>query len=452
MDFIQACKKLISIDSSPSNGTGEAARFIKKLGESMGFTVRLEEEIQRGISEANVLCFANQEVKDVELMLQTHLDTVDPGSFALWNKTGKNPFHATIHNDQIYGLGSADTKLDFLCKLFAAKKFIGKKTTKPFAIVGTFGEEYNMQGAIRLVRHKLLQPKYALVSEPTEFCLVHSGKGLANIEITLPFSKEEMDARHLHDTGESQSAQCKIFRGKAAHSSQPLKGENAIEKVFDYLQNLPDQLLLLEIDGGTNYNTIPVQSVLEFDLITTQGITLNQKIVRIYNKIQNMQVDFNKVLDENFDPPMTTFNIGMVRTYSDHIKMMGCVRWPAKVGEETYKQWMEDLRLFCESLGCVFRVRDYKKPFSIDPKSPFAKACLSSIDSVVGQKQLATQPVTNEANVFNKFGIETLVFGPGVREGNSQTPSESISIESLLKAQEIYENIIHEICYTGESS
>lgn len=448
MDFISACKELIAIDTSPSNGTGEITRFIKKISEDLGFKVRVEEEIQRGIEEANIVCYPGEEVTKVHLMMQTHLDTVDPGSFALWDKTGKNPFHATIHDNKIYGLGSADTKLDFLCKLYAAKRFIGSKASRPVAIVGTFGEEYNMQGAIRLVRHKVVEPDYALVSEPTEFHLAYSGKGMANIEITIPFSKEEMDAKVKHDTGESQSTQCKIFRGKAAHSSQPHRGENAIEKIFKYLEQLPDQLLLLEIDGGTNYNTIPIQSVLEFDLMTTEGITVNQKMVKIFKKIQSLKKEFNTQLDNDFDPPMTTINIGMVRTYGDHAKIMGCVRWPPIVQEETYTQWMEDLRLFCESLGSVFRVRDYKKPFSINPNSNFAKVCLESIRREHSSAQLTTQPVTNEANVFNKFGIESLVFGPGVREGNSQTPSESISIESLQKAISIYENIIKETCYS----
>ena len=52
MDFIKACKELIAIDSSPTNGTGEVCQFIKKLSESLGFKVRLQEEIQRGIEEA----------------------------------------------------------------------------------------------------------------------------------------------------------------------------------------------------------------------------------------------------------------------------------------------------------------------------------------------------------------------------------------------------------------
>lgn len=447
MNFLEACKKLIAIDSSPSNGTGEACQFIEELGVSLGFKVRLEQEIQRGIDEANVICFSESPTNNVHLMLQTHLDTVDPGSFALWEKTGKNPFHATIHNDRIYGLGAADTKLDFLCKLFAAQKFIGKTSLKPFAVVGTYGEEYNMNGAIRLIRHKTLMAERVLVSEPTNFDLVYSGKGLANIEITIPFSEEEMRARQEHDTGEGLSTQCKMFKGRATHSSQPHLGLNAIEEAFGFMRNLPDQLLILEVDGGTNYNTIPVHGLLEFDLVSLQRMTVNQKLLKIYDKINDLKREFNTVLDKEFNPSMTTLNIGMVRTYSDHLKIMGCVRWPAALAEDIYVRWIEDLKDFCSSLGAVFRVRDHKKPFRMDKDSEFAKRCFTVIKDVYPETAMATQPVTNEANVFHKFGLETLVFGPGQREGNSQTSSESISIDKLNKAVKIYENIIQDICF-----
>ena len=159
MDFIEACKQLINIDSSPHNGTGQICQFIEELCKELGMQASCEKEVQRGIEQANVICSSHPIEVDNYLMLQTHLDTVDPGSFALWEKTGRNPFHASIHDNKIYGLGAADTKLDFLCKLYAAQKFKGRELKKNFVVVGTYGEEYNMQGAIHLIRHKKVRPQ-----------------------------------------------------------------------------------------------------------------------------------------------------------------------------------------------------------------------------------------------------------------------------------------------------
>ena len=447
MNFLDACREFISIDTSPSNGTGEAALFIKKLGESLGFQVRLEEEIQKGLKEANVICFPGEVKTHVHFMLQTHLDTVDPGSFALWRENDKNPFYMSIHNSRIYGLGVADTKLDFLCKLYGAAGFLGRKGFKDFAVVGTFGKEYNMNGAVRLIRHKVLKPERVLVGEPTDFNLVHSGKGLANIEITIPFSKEETKARQSHDEGEGRSAQSKVFKGHAFHSSQPHLGVNAVESLFHFLSQLPRRILILEIDGGTHYNTIPVQAFLEFDLVALREMTVSEKVLKVYEKIQNLKKDFNNFLDKNFDPPMTTLNVGMVRTYSDHIKLMGSVCWPVAVEEDVYLKWMNELKFFCKSLNSVFRVRDYKKPFLEDKDSDFVKNCLEVIREKCPDSKVITQPVTSEANIFHKFGIETLVFGPGKREGNSHTFRESITVDSLHKAMGVYESLIDRICF-----
>ncbi|MEM7646099.1 MAG: M20/M25/M40 family metallo-hydrolase, partial [Pseudomonadota bacterium] len=240
MDFLETCKKMIAIDSSPANGTGEVVDFIRNLAEEMGFKVQVDEEVHRGKREANILCFPNQISPDVELMLQAHLDTVDPGSFALWERNGRNPFHASIHGGRIYGLGTADSKLDFLCKLYAARKFLEINKTPSFAVVGTFGEQYKMRGAIDLIRHNKIRAKKVLVSQPTGMNLVYAGKGLANIEITIPFSKEEMEMKQAHDAGEGQSAQCKMFKGDLSGQGQ---GGHAIEKIFDYLEQLPDQIL-----------------------------------------------------------------------------------------------------------------------------------------------------------------------------------------------------------------
>ena len=117
MEFLDAAQKMIAIDSSPAFGTVEVVRFIKNLAEQMGFQADVYEESGNGIAQANILIKPNGNPQ--KLLLQTHLDTTDPGSFALWTKTGLNPYQPSIRGDKIYGLGAADVKLDFLCKLYA---------------------------------------------------------------------------------------------------------------------------------------------------------------------------------------------------------------------------------------------------------------------------------------------------------------------------------------------
>ena len=78
------------------------------------------------------------------LLLNTHLDTVSPGRPENWTETGGDPYSAMITENRIYGLGSADVKLDFLCKLHAVTRFRERKLKQPVYLVGTCGEEVGM--------------------------------------------------------------------------------------------------------------------------------------------------------------------------------------------------------------------------------------------------------------------------------------------------------------------
>jgi acetylornithine deacetylase/succinyl-diaminopimelate desuccinylase-like protein len=71
----------LAIDTSPEQGNIEAVRFLQGLAESLGFSTQVSEDVSGGVSQANL--FIHPSHNPQKLLLQTHLDTVDPGSFAL---------------------------------------------------------------------------------------------------------------------------------------------------------------------------------------------------------------------------------------------------------------------------------------------------------------------------------------------------------------------------------
>lgn len=441
MDFLTAAKKMISIESTPAQGTVEVVTFVKHLSESMGFAVKIFEEVSGGVSQANITISSSQ--RPQRLLLQNHLDTIDPGSFALWSKTGFNPFQASIRGSQIYGLGSADVKLDFLCKLFAMKRQKWSTMSSSTVLLGTFGEEQQMQGAIKAVRERVVKPSLALIGEPTDLNIVYANKGIVRIEIIIPHDRADFDP--WSDDEVTASSQSKIFQGKAAHSSHPELGENAVVKMLEYLQQLPETISLLNIDGGLSFNTIPLQAALEFDLDAKKQDHRPQKIGAIYNKIKKLDQEFKKFPTADFDPPTPTINIGMIRTHEDHIQMMGAARWSSHISDGQYTQWMEELGQVCQKHGAVFRLLDVRKPF-LTPPGEFSQLCLSEIQKIRPASSLKTLSVTNEANIFSRFGFECLVFGPGQRQNNIHTPEENVSFTDLQIAEDFYSQVIQRIC------
>jgi acetylornithine deacetylase/succinyl-diaminopimelate desuccinylase-like protein len=449
LDFIEACRKFIEFDSTPAGGTAEIARFAAELCREAGLSVQVHAETVNGVEQANVIARPSETMPTSELLFQTHLDTNDPGAFALWSRTGANPFSASIYTEAdkgetIYGLGAASTKLDFLCKLRAISNLMKKNPAwkLPPVLAGTFGEELGMQGAVKLVRKKQISAKMALVGEPTGLRLVGAGKGFASVEIEIPFSPEEKEYRAQHDLSDGTTTQSRMFIGKAANSSNPEVGESAILKMLDYLTRLPEGLIVMEMEGGQSFNTIPGQAVLEIDVVAGLKQTIGTKIARILKTVADVESKFKNYPDPDFTPPEPTLNIGTVRTYEESVLFSGCCRLPPSVTHEVYEKWMNDLRAVCLENGAVFRISDYKQPF----RTPLDHALVRECQAVLKKQGLTdsyqTQSVTNEANVLNRFGIACVAFGPGQGVGNSHAPNEHVTLDELNQATAFYEGVL----------
>jgi len=438
LSFLENCRRLIGLESTPGHGNLAAAEFVGRLCEEAGLHVDYQRENVDGAEQCNVIARPTAETPAKEILFQTHLDTGAAGHFGHWTKTQANPFNASIYNDVIYGLGTADVKLDFLCKLEAMKQFINKPLKMPFVLVGTFGAHNGMNGAIKLIRRKKLNAVKAFVGEPTDMKLVVAGKGLAVVEIAIPFSSEERAYRVNHDSMESSSSQSRIFSGKG--------GENAIMKMFAYLAQLPDGIALMDLDGGTSHSSLPLNAMLEIDMVAAFKDPIVPKISKIFSSLQTLEEDLKQFRDEGFDPPYPTANFGKIRTSETEVRMTGCCRIPPSITDSVYEGWMTKLEQAVKEGGATFRVTDYRKGFITDAQSEFVK----TTQEILAKMNLEATPrkITGvtEASVLSRLGIECLVWGPGQSVGNSHAPNESIKLSDLKLASEFYQRVIERFC------
>jgi acetylornithine deacetylase/succinyl-diaminopimelate desuccinylase-like protein len=299
---------------------------------------------------------------------------------------------------------------------------------------------------LRLIRKNKIAAKMALIGEPSNLQIINAAKGFASVEITIPFSEEELKIRQEHNLRESTSTQSKLFHGKAAHSSTPHLGESAITKMLESLLMLPESINIMEMDGGINFNTVPSHAFIEIDLGTSVAHPILKRIVNIYRAIKTLEQDFLKFIDPDFFPSSPTLNIGLIRTNENDIQISGTCRIPPIINQETYERWMEDLKNVCDKNGATFRINDYKKPFRTSPNSALVRGCLDELRNLGLPDQPASLPSTNEASIFSRVGIECVCFGPGLREGNVHTPSEHVALADLEKAIEFYKKIIERFC------
>jgi len=174
--------------------------------------------------------------------------------------------------------------------------------------------------------------------------------------------------------------------------------------------------------------------------------TIGTKIGHVLRAVGAVEKEFAKCADPQFSPAEPTLNIGLVRTNEDSVKFSGCCRMPPSVTHETYEGWMSILRGACEEIGGVFRVTEYKQPFRTPSHHPLALACKAELTKLGRETAPAAQSVANEANVFHRFGISCLVFGPGRGVGNSHAPNEHVRIEQLHEATRFYRGVLERVC------
>ena len=185
LDLVQEAKRLIRFNTVTWESNVDCAVYVGSLMRRLGGEVFYQESRLEKTVFLNVASLVGKGKDPV--LLNTHLDTVAPGDLKQWTRTGHDPWKMTIRGNTLYGLGVADTKLDILCKLSAIAALPIRRLKRPILLLGTFGEESGLRGAVRFCQGDLPRPKVALVGEPTQLALVTHHKGLAGEVICRVF-------------------------------------------------------------------------------------------------------------------------------------------------------------------------------------------------------------------------------------------------------------------------
>lgn len=453
MSFVDLCRQFIGIDTSPETGTLEAGLWLQKLALSYGMSVDLQEENFNGLEQANVFIRRNHQshqgdkASAEEFLLLSHFDTADPGSPSLWTENLLNPFHAIIKEDKLFGLGACEAKIDLLCKLEALKTFNPNQKWKVEPVVaGTFGEETGMQGLLRAMRKNKFSARIALVGEPSGQQLIYAGNGYALLDFYIPFSKEEKAYRIDHNLKESVSTQSKFFKGKATHSSESVGAENAINKALEYLIQMPEGVVVMEIEGGSNHNLVASHATLEIDVCSGVADPMVKKLRFIYGLMQEIGSDFLINQDPEFTPGHPTMNVGLIKSHEDHVHITVACRFPPIVQESDYLSWLERVQIATTKVGGECRVSDYKRPYRTDLNSSFVKTCLDVLSSIDEGARCVALPVCTEMTLLERKGIVSLGFGAGTRKDSPSFSNQFVNLKDLDKSIEFYRAIIERVC------
>lgn len=297
-DVISLLQQLVRIPSvNPDNapGTSETgeetlAIFLSGWLESIGADVSLE-EIKPG--RPNLIArFAPLDGRP-RILLGPHLDTVGVGGMTI------EPFGGEIREGKLWGRGAADTKGPMAAMLWALHENRDILENLPVAVdfVAFMGEESGQWGSRDFAKKHGSDYTFALVGEPTSMEIVHATKG--SLWATLRAT------------------------GKAAHSSMPEKGENAILKLTRALDRLDCHLIpelasfthpvlghstlnIGVIRGGSRPNIVPDFAEAELDIRITPSLAAaggGLKLLKDTLEFHDLPVE---IVNPHENPPMET--------------------------------------------------------------------------------------------------------------------------------------------------
>ncbi|MCU0794560.1 MAG: M20 family metallopeptidase [Akkermansiaceae bacterium] len=241
---------------TPHTGEAELARYLESLIKDRGASVDLVEVLP---GRPNLIArFAPLDGRP-RILLGPHLDTVGVGGMSI------DPFAAETRDGRIYGRGSSDTKGPMAAMLWGLFQHAEALAEAPVAVdfVAFMGEESCQYGSRHFAARHAGEYEFAIVGEPTSLDIVHTTKG--SLWATLRAT------------------------GKAAHSSQPERGENAILKLAHSLVAIHGPLSeklatfthpilgistcnIGTIRGGSRPNIVPDFATAEIDIRLTPSL------------------------------------------------------------------------------------------------------------------------------------------------------------------------------------
>lgn len=161
------------------------------------------------------------------LVLNTHLDHVDPGEPSLWSVP---PYAGVVQNGRIIGRGASDIKGPMAVQLYSMAALLrnGERPNRDVVFSGVVEEEIGGAGAKYWVKHLDYDVDLVVLGEPSDNQIALGHRGLAQFIVT--------------------------FNGRSVHASVPQKGDNPNFKMAQFLtklQTAQDQLSSHDLLGET---------------------------------------------------------------------------------------------------------------------------------------------------------------------------------------------------------
>ena len=258
MTSLEIAQELVRLPSvnplhdTASAGEGAVVDWLENWGQSHALQTLREP----ALPGRDNISFTIKNGDGPHLLLNGHTDTVSVAGMSI------KPFSGEVRDERLWGRGSTDMKGPLACMLAGLLELRAREDWRGTVTVGcVVDEETEFQGIVKLIEDH--EPwDFAVVGEPTDLRVVRGCKGCLRTIVRV--------------------------KGRAAHSSDPSQGRNAIvgmAAVLEAVQEFFDDEIGLFtregfspctgsvglIEGGTAVNIVPDECAATFDIRTVPG-------------------------------------------------------------------------------------------------------------------------------------------------------------------------------------
>ena len=357
---------LVGFDTTSHKSNLELISFVEDYLGELGVPCRRTANDEG--TKANLYATLGPE-EEGGVVLSGHTDVV-PVTGQDWHS---DPFAVERKDGKLYGRGTADMKSFIAIALALAPEMLEAGLERPIHLALSYDEEVGclgVGGLIADVTANLPRPRAVIIGEPTSMRPIVEHKGIAVFRTTV--------------------------KGKAAHSSQPHRGGNAIlaaSRLIAELGRMAEELRAIpsqEPSYGPPYTTIGIGTI--------QG----GEAVNIVAEHCSFAWEFRNLPEQNGEALVRRF-----RAFAEEQVLPELRRNAPEASIET------------ESLSRV---------------APFHRVEDSEAEGLVraltGSNQAGAVSFGTEASLFQEAGISTVVCGPGSIDQAHQ-PNEFIELEQV---------------------
>ena len=266
-----------------------------------------------------------------------------------------------------------------------------------------------------------------MVGEPSNLELIYATRDISSRRWALTSISPMSGFLAVRRSGKS-------WKGKAAHSSTPDLGENALVKGLTDIFKRGYGVISME--AGTDSNRIP--DVCKAEMIQQQT-PATRSLFDFFRALDEVGRDLKKRRDTRFSPAYSTLSLNRALMVEGELQLTFDVRILPDLDAEKLKQKLVRL---AESHS--FRIIDisYDQPLRGSRNSRFIQAASRALKACGVDVVKKTKASSTEAALYNHFGAEAIVFGPGLSIGNVHRPNEYNSLSQMETATQFYTNLL----------